>query len=154
VLLSGVLKVMSVLSCTGTGNQPPGACLTFDVSMPRNLGIDGPVRSMSSMPTECPLNESVRASCVVTLDFPTPPLPESTRMISLTSAKDILSGLEYEQSIVCLKLSCVSSSLSDAREKLEERDCDYQFGGDDGGVSRKLGVFHSPHSLFRSIALQ
>jgi hypothetical protein len=37
---------------TSTGSHPPGACLTFDASIPRSRGIEGPVRSMSRMPTE------------------------------------------------------------------------------------------------------
>ena len=57
-------------SCTGTGIHPPGACLTFSFSMPKNRGIDGPVKSTSRTPTEWPCSDSVRASCVVTLDFP------------------------------------------------------------------------------------
>ena len=46
--------------------------------MPRKRGIDGPVRSMSRMPTERPARQSDKASCVVTEDLPTPPLPERT----------------------------------------------------------------------------
>lgn len=36
------------------------------------------MRSMSRIPTEWPASERERASCVVTDDFPTPPLPERT----------------------------------------------------------------------------
>lgn len=46
--------------------------------MPNSRGIEGPVRSMSRTPTECPARESERASWVVTEDLPTPPLPERT----------------------------------------------------------------------------
>ena len=38
--------------------------------------MEGPVRSMSRMPTEWPARERESASCVVMEDFPTPPLPE------------------------------------------------------------------------------
>ena len=38
--------------CTSTGSQPPGACLTFEASMPRRRGMEGPVRSTSRIPTE------------------------------------------------------------------------------------------------------
>lgn len=46
--------------------------------MPKRRGIEGPVRSISSIPTEWPARERDRASWVVTEDFPTPPLPERT----------------------------------------------------------------------------
>jgi len=62
--------------CTGTGIQPPGAWVTVADSRFRRWGIDGPVRSMSRMPTEWEAWVRVRASCVVTEDLPTPPLPE------------------------------------------------------------------------------
>ena len=38
--------------------------------------MEGPVRSMSRMPTEWPARERDRASWAVMEDFPTPPLPE------------------------------------------------------------------------------
>ena len=47
---------------TSTGSQPPGACLIFEDSMPRKRGIEGPVKSMSRMPTEWPVRERERAS--------------------------------------------------------------------------------------------
>jgi hypothetical protein len=40
--------------------------------------MEGPVRSTSRMPTECPARDSESASWVVTEDLPTPPLPERT----------------------------------------------------------------------------
>ena len=40
--------------------------------------MEGPVRSMSRMPTEWPARERERAVWVVMEDLPTPPLPEST----------------------------------------------------------------------------
>lgn len=64
--------------CTSTGGQPPGACLTFEASMPRKRGMEGPVRSMSRIPTEWPARERDSASWVVMEDLPTPPLPERT----------------------------------------------------------------------------
>ena len=48
--------------CTSTGNQPPGACFTFADSIPRRRGMEGPVRSMSRIPTEQPARERDRAS--------------------------------------------------------------------------------------------
>jgi hypothetical protein len=50
------------------------------VSTPKKRGMLGPVRSTSRTPTERPARLSDSASCVVTLDLPTPPLPESTYM--------------------------------------------------------------------------
>jgi hypothetical protein len=52
--------------------------VTLADSTPNIRGIEGPVRSISSTPTECPNKERDRASCVVTDDFPTPPLPDRT----------------------------------------------------------------------------
>jgi hypothetical protein len=63
---------------TGTGIQPPGAWVTFADSMPKRRGMEGPVRSMSRIPTEAPARERERASWVVMEDLPTPPLPERT----------------------------------------------------------------------------
>lgn len=52
--------------------------MTFDDSMESMRGIEGPVRSMSRMPTDWPARDRERASWVVTEDLPTPPLPERT----------------------------------------------------------------------------
>lgn len=40
--------------------------------------MEGPVRSMSRIPTDFPCRERERASWRVTEDLPTPPLPERT----------------------------------------------------------------------------
>lgn len=40
--------------------------------------MEGPVKSISRIPTEDPARDRERASWVVTEDFPTPPLPERT----------------------------------------------------------------------------
>ena len=63
---------------TSHGNQPPGAWVIFAFSRPRRRGIEGPVRSMSRMPTEWPARDSESASWVVMDDLPTPPLPDRT----------------------------------------------------------------------------
>ena len=63
---------------TSLGSQPPGAWVIFAFSRPRRRGIEGPVRSMSRIPTEWPARDSESASWVVMDDLPTPPLPEST----------------------------------------------------------------------------
>ncbi len=64
--------------CTSHGSQPPGAWVIFALSRPRKRGMEGPVRSMSRMPTDFPARERERASWVVMEDLPTPPLPERT----------------------------------------------------------------------------
>lgn len=64
--------------CTATGNQPLGVWVIFASSWPTNRGMEGPVRSMSRIPTDFPRRESARASCSVTEDLPTPPLPDRT----------------------------------------------------------------------------
>ena len=79
-----------IRSCTWTGSQPPGACVTFWSSRPRRRGIDGPVRSMSRMPTLWPWEVRERASWRVTEDLPTPPLPESTRIMLETFSSGIV----------------------------------------------------------------
>ena len=63
---------------TSHGSQPPGAWVIFAFSRPRRRGIDGPVRSMSRIPTEWPASDKESASWVVMEDLPTPPLPERT----------------------------------------------------------------------------
>ena len=72
------VPVEGLAGWTGTGIQPPGAWVTLADSMPKRRGMEGPVRSMSRIPTEAPDRERERASCVVMEDFPTPPLPERT----------------------------------------------------------------------------
>lgn len=72
-------------SCTLTGIHPPGAWVIFASSSPRKRGIDGPVRSISRMPTDLPARESERASWLVIEDLPTPPLPERTCVMSMMS---------------------------------------------------------------------
>lgn len=47
-----VVEAAGEAGCTGTGIQPPGAWVTVADSRFRRWGIDGPVRSMSRMPTE------------------------------------------------------------------------------------------------------
>ena len=63
---------------TRQGSQPEGDWVILEDSMERRRGMDGPVRSMSRMPTLCEARVSESASCVVTEDFPTPPFPERT----------------------------------------------------------------------------
>ena len=51
--------------------------------------MEGPVRSMSRIPTEWPARVSESANCVVIDDLPTPPLPDRTRTMCLTFSEDI-----------------------------------------------------------------
>ncbi len=56
---------MGESTCEGwtcTGSQPPGACVIFASSRPRKRGMEGPVRSISRIPTEWPARERERAS--------------------------------------------------------------------------------------------
>ena len=79
---SGFVVAAGEESWTVTGIHPPGACVTVADSRFRRCGIEGPVRSMSRMPTEWPAWVRVRASWVVTEDLPTPPFPERTCVVS------------------------------------------------------------------------
>lgn len=54
-------------------------------SLPTRRGIEGPVRSMSRMPTDLPCRVRARASWRVTEDFPTPPLPDNTYTIVVSN---------------------------------------------------------------------
>ena len=63
---------------TWTGSQPPGAWVILASSSPSRRGMEGPVRSMSRIPTDFPARERDKASWVVTEDLPTPPLPDRT----------------------------------------------------------------------------
>lgn len=63
---------------TSHGSQPPGAWVIFAFSRPSRRGMEGPVRSMSRIPTEWPVRDKESASWVVMDDLPTPPLPERT----------------------------------------------------------------------------
>ena len=47
---------------------------------PNAFGIDGPVMSESMMPTLAPVRATADANRPVTVDLPTPPLPEMTAM--------------------------------------------------------------------------
>lgn len=78
--VSGVISAL----WTGTGIHPPGACVIFASSSPTRRGIDGPVRSMSRIPTDLPCSDKARASWSVTEDLPTPPLPERTYYPDIT----------------------------------------------------------------------
>ena len=51
--------------------------------------MEGPVRSMSRIPTEWPVRVRESANCVVIEDLPTPPLPERTRTMCLMFSEDI-----------------------------------------------------------------
>lgn len=60
------------------GSQPPGAWVIFALSRPSSRGMEGPVRSMSRIPTDLSARERESASWVVMEDLPTPPFPERT----------------------------------------------------------------------------
>lgn len=78
------------LSSRQTGVQPVLLLCTSLPSNPSMRGTDGPQRSMSNKPTSTVVSyASARASYVDTVDFPTPPLPESTSTTFLTPANFI-----------------------------------------------------------------
>ena len=92
-------------ACTSHGSQPPGAWVIFASSRPRRRGIEGPVRSMSRMPTEWPARDSESASWVVMEDLPTPPLPERTWVVSVGSRCEVNLVKACLTSTRCLTLS-------------------------------------------------
>ena len=57
---SDPMPAAELAGCTGT--HPPGAWVTLADSIPKRRGIDGPVRSISRIPTEWPARERERAS--------------------------------------------------------------------------------------------
>ena len=93
--------------------------------MPKKRGIEGPVKSISKTPTEWPCSDSVRASCVVILDLPTPPLPERTRTIF----RMLLSGIVKPPSRS--RLNTVRCEVETARLRgfLCLHVCDGEFSG-------------------------
>src|SRR3972149_6851870 len=48
-------------------------------------GMSGPYTSTSTSPTRAPVSRRARARLTATVDFPTPPLPEETAIVCLTS---------------------------------------------------------------------
>lgn len=75
-----------------TGTHPSVDCFTDAPPSPSIRGIEGPVRSISRIPTRAirerslgdAEDDSESASCAETDDLPTPPLPDSTRMMCET----------------------------------------------------------------------
>lgn len=61
LLLSSIVVVV-VAGWTCTGNHPPGVWVIFASSSPTSRGIEGPVRSISRIPTDFPWRERERAS--------------------------------------------------------------------------------------------
>ena len=81
---SGSMKPIDMtqrLSSTYTGDQPEPLLWTEAPVRPSMRGIEGPVMSMSNTPTCFPLAASENASCAANVLFPTPPFPESTRIV-------------------------------------------------------------------------
>ena len=66
---------MPVLVSTGTIASP---CAMARLWTPKTLGMEGPVMSASSTATRLPRRCMVTANWLVTMDLPTPPLPETT----------------------------------------------------------------------------
>ena len=82
---------------------------------PNIFGIEGPVMSASMMPVLYPFLVAARAESAVTMDFPTPPFPDTMPMtffmelFSLRTALGMPPSLEG-QSLPHVLQSCVQSS--------------------------------------------
>ena len=74
------------LSSTKTGDQPEPDWWTVSPAQPRMVGWLGPQRSMSSTPTSFSPTARQRARLAVTVDLPTPPFPDRTRILCFTPA--------------------------------------------------------------------
>lgn len=81
---------VGIALCTGTGSHPAGDWVIFASSRPTRRGMEGPVRSMSRIPTDFPWRDSARASWRVTDDLPTPPLPDKTCRFVLISCSGVV----------------------------------------------------------------
>ena len=99
------IDITAKLSSRQTGDQPVFDRCTSLPSNPSMRGTLGPHMSMSSSPTSIscsslrPRCANVYANCVDTVDFPTPPFPESTKIMFFTFAN------------LCFTSSRVGSSL-------------------------------------------
>ena len=60
----------------GTGSIPRSSAMARWWT-PKTLGMEGPVTSASRTPTARPVRRVSTASWLVTMDLPTPPLPET-----------------------------------------------------------------------------
>ena len=76
-----LISWMPVSVCTGrmASSEP-----TARPWMPKHLGMEGPVTSASRMAVRWPRRCMVTANWLVTMDLPTPPLPETTAMTFFT----------------------------------------------------------------------
>ena len=70
-----------------TGHQPRLDWCTLSPATPIIVGCDGPQMSMSSRPTCLSMPASPRAICAENVLLPTPPLPDKTKIVCLTSSK-------------------------------------------------------------------
>ncbi|EZG03341.1 hypothetical protein H106_06825 [Trichophyton rubrum CBS 735.88] len=83
------------LSDTQTGFQPSALTWIVSASTSIILGMEGPQMSASMMPTvDCGFEANACASRAEKVDLPTPPLPESTRILCLIDAsRAVMSGM-------------------------------------------------------------
>jgi hypothetical protein len=96
--------------------------------MPKRRGMEGPVRSMSRIPTEWPASERERASCVVIEDLPTPPLPDRTYSFKSDRAYGkVFSDLPIRYASPYLETFCVKLPLTKLGY-IEEIKCHIQGG--------------------------
>ena len=64
----------------------PSSLAPWHSVTPKAVGAEGPVMSASSTPTRLPFRAMATASIEVTVDLPTPPLPDTTAMTFFTLA--------------------------------------------------------------------
>lgn len=96
------MDITAKLSSTQTGDHPSLLQCTSYFSKLSILGIEGPQISISRSPTLISSsNANERAIYVDIVDFPTPPLPETTRIIFLTFASFLaISSIAGSSSLV------------------------------------------------------
>jgi len=76
---------------------PPLSTITgYSFIRLNKVGIEGPYISASKSPTEYPSSDSDKARPAATVDFPTPPLPEATKMMFLILGVAVFSKCWFE----------------------------------------------------------
>ena len=107
---------MILIPVPDAGGQMPFSSAVGRAVTPNAMGMDGPVTSASMMATDLPRRAWDTASRLVTLDLPTPPLPDTTPMTFFTR----LPGFGFSRKLFVSRLShstpqlsqlCVHSSL-------------------------------------------
>jgi len=71
------------------------------------LGMFGPWMSPSSIPTSKPRIASPTARFTLTVDFPTPPLPDMTTMVCLILESFLMSFMSSDLAVMTLMSPCI-----------------------------------------------